>query len=204
MNSSPEVLRFPRPLRGVRLAGSPEPVEAEPAKPAGPSAAEWEARVRAAFDEGRAAGERTMADELARQRAAMQELAEGVLKSMSSAVGEVVRETEQQLIELALEVATRLVSGTPVSAEMIEAAVRDALACVETSAGIQVRLHPADFDLLHKMDSEVLRMSGGEGAVQFQPSPDISRGGCVVQTRFGVVDARRETKFEMLRRSLIG
>jgi flagellar biosynthesis/type III secretory pathway protein FliH len=38
--------------------------------------------------------------------------------------------------------------------------------------------------------------------VRFQPSPEVTPGGCLVQTRFGVIDARRETKLELIRQSL--
>jgi flagellar biosynthesis/type III secretory pathway protein FliH len=38
--------------------------------------------------------------------------------------------------------------------------------------------------------------------VELISSTEVSRGGCVVQTRFGVIDARRETKLELLQESL--
>ncbi|MFM1945701.1 MAG: hypothetical protein RI897_4683, partial [Verrucomicrobiota bacterium] len=59
-------------------------------------------------------------------------------------------------------------------------------------------------------DLEVLRVGGsglmeeGEGGVQlhFHSSPEVTRGGCVVRTRFGTIDGRRETKFDQLRKEL--
>ena len=40
------------------------------------------------------------------------------------------------------------------------------------------------------------------GPLRFVATNEISRGGCIIQTRFGLIDARRETKFEQLRQSL--
>ena len=37
----------------------------------------------------------------------------------------------------------------------------------------------------------------------FSARPEVTRGGCLVQTRFGTVDARRETKFDLLKRNLL-
>jgi len=34
-------------------------------------------------------------------------------------------------------------------------------------------------------------------------SSEVSRGGCLIQTRFGLVDARRETKLEQLQQTLL-
>jgi flagellar biosynthesis/type III secretory pathway protein FliH len=38
--------------------------------------------------------------------------------------------------------------------------------------------------------------------VRFHDSAQVSRAGCLVQTRFGAIDARRETKLEAIRQSL--
>jgi len=47
-------------------------------------------------------------------------------------------------------------------------------------------------------------LGGGDGAQEFRflSSPEVTRGGCLVQTQFGTVDARRETKFDLLQRTL--
>jgi flagellar biosynthesis/type III secretory pathway protein FliH len=41
------------------------------------------------------------------------------------------------------------------------------------------------------------------GSIRFHDSPEVGRGGCLVQTRFGAIDARRETKLELIRKSLV-
>ena len=52
-------------------------------------------------------------------------------------------------------------------------------------------------------DPTARRMDGVAGhAGFFSTSADVTRGGCIVQTRFGVVDARREIKLEQLRKAL--
>jgi flagellar biosynthesis/type III secretory pathway protein FliH len=40
------------------------------------------------------------------------------------------------------------------------------------------------------------------GPLRFSGAAEVTRGGCIVQTRFGLVDARRETKMEQLRQAL--
>jgi flagellum-specific ATP synthase len=36
--------------------------------------------------------------------------------------------------------------------------------------------------------------------MHFIPSPEVSRGGCMVRTKFGLIDARRETRLERIRK----
>ena len=86
---------------------------------------------------------------------------------------------------------------------MVESVVRDALAQVKGAAQFTVRLHPADLELLQKSDSPLLTPAEQGGDFRFLSLPEVTRGGCLIQTRFGTVDARRETKFDLLQRSML-
>ncbi len=195
MNSSSETIRLPRPLRDVRPAG--------PAPVSGPSDPSAQDQWQASYDLGRIEGEKALSEQLLKQRADMHEIMQGVLNSLRQAVPQVVRDTENTLVSIALEVAQKLVSDMPISVPMVESAIRDALAQVEGTAQITVRLHPADLELLQKADSPVLASTDSPGEFRFLGSPEVTRGGCLVQTRFGTVDARRETKFDLIKRSLL-
>jgi flagellar assembly protein FliH len=94
------------------------------------------------------------------------------------------------------------VADLPVSSEMIEAVVKEACAEVDDTSEFTVLLNPDDFALMQETSSSLLSLEGGQEQIHFQTSPQVSRGGCIVQTRFGTLDARRETRFEMLRQSL--
>jgi flagellar assembly protein FliH len=192
MKSSPEPIQLPRPLRDVRIAGSP----------AAPAQASQEA-LQASYERGRIDGEKALSEQLIHQRNETQELLRGVVDSLRHAVPQVVQDTEGMMVSLALEVAQKLVSDASISTPMVEAAVRDALAEVEGTAQYTVRLHPADLELLQKSGSAILAEAEGPNDFRFLSSPEVTRGGCIVQTRFGMVDARRETKFDLLKRSLV-
>lgn len=193
MNSWSENLVLSRPLRDARVAGgaAPPPVE-------DPRQAELSAR----YQLGLADGEKALTEKLIQQRAELHELAQGLLESLRQAVPQVIRETENTMIALALAVSQKLVAGVPISAEMVEAAVRDALAQVEGAARFTVRLHQDDLDLLQKAGSPLLSPAAGQ-EFRFLASSDVSRGGCLVETNFGTVDGRRETKFELLKKDLL-
>ena len=157
---------------------------------------------QAAYERGLADGEARLSEQLLRQRAELLELQNGVLASLQQSVPRVVRQTEAGVVELALEVARKLVSEMPVSEEMVEAVVRSALAQAEEGVGFQVFLHADDLALLQRSNSPVLLPGPGNEAMHFQASAEVTRGGCLVETRFGVIDARRETKLKLIRQSL--
>ena len=159
---------------------------------------------QAAYERGLADGEKRLSEQILRQRAEVLELQNGVLASMRQAVPQVVRQSEAGVVELALEVARKLISELPVSTEMVEAAVHSALAQVEESTEFQISLHADDLALLQRSNSPVLLPGPGNEAMHFRASEEVTRGGCLVETRFGVVDNRRETKLKLVRQSLNG
>lgn len=185
-----ETIRLSQPLKDTTLARN------------GDREALHQGDLQASYERGRLDGERALSEQLIRQRAEVMELQTGVLASLRDAVPQVAREGERALVALALEAARKLVCGLPVSAEMIEAAIKEAIAQVEDTAGFTVQLHPEDLVLLERTNSPLLLPQGGDERIRFQPSANVTRGGCVVQTRFGVIDARRETKVELLRSAL--
>jgi flagellar assembly protein FliH len=185
-----ELLPLSAPLRDVALVRS------------GDRTALLREDLQASYERGRLEGERALGEQLVRQRAEVMELQTGLLTALQDAVPQVIRDCERALVQLALAAAQRLIGGLPISAEMIEAAVREVCVAVEDTADFTVQLHPDDLALLERTNSPLLLPQGAQERVRFQPSAHVSRGGCLVQTRFGVIDARRETKIEILRQAL--
>jgi flagellar assembly protein FliH len=181
------------PLRDVRPAGGSALSDA---------AASQRALEQAAYERGRRDMEKLMGEQLLQQRAEILEIHRGVVESLRNAVPHLIRETEGVLIDLALQAAQKVVAGIPINAKTVEAVVREALRQVEDTADITIQLHPDDLALLRKQKSPILEGLPETGPLRFAPSAEVTRGGCTIRTRFGVVDARRETKIEQLRQSL--
>ena len=159
-------------------------------------------REQAAYERGRQEGENALSEQLLRQRNETVELQSGVLQSLRGAVSQVIQESESALIELALEAAQKIVAGMPVTVEMVETVVKEALKQAEGSTEITVQLHADDLALLRSHDAALLNGSPDTGPLRFAPSSEVTRGGCLVQTRFGMIDARRETKLGQLHHAL--
>lgn len=188
-----EPIRFPAPLRDVRLAVNPMPQE---------FAEQVRLAERQGYERGVVDGERALGEQLLRQRAELLELHNGAIKALQQAVPQVVRQTEEAMISLALEIAQKLVAGLPINRESVTASVREALEQVEDTTEFNVLLHAEDLALL---GADPARLLGGDvngQKMRFTASREVSRGGCVVQTRFGIIDTRRETKLAHVAESL--
>jgi flagellar assembly protein FliH len=189
-----EKIQFPQPLREVLL------VAQENRAAAGPKLASH--LEREAYERGRRDGDRAAQAELDRLRADLAGLKSGLIARLNQVLPQVVRECEEILVAMAVEVARKLVAGLPISVEMVEAGVREALAQAEEGSELRVYLNPEDLAVLEQADSVLLRDRRGADKVSFLSSAEVSRGGCLVRTRFGVIDTSRETKLELLKQSL--
>ncbi len=188
-----ETIVFDRPLLSVALLED---------APTGTWESLLRSREETAYQNGRRDGEGALSAQLIQQRTEIADLQHGVLTSLSSALTQVIQESQTALIQLALEAAGRVVADTPIDANMVEAVVRDALREVEDSAEILIQLNAEDLAMLRKNDSALLQGLPDRGPLRFAGSSEVTRGGCLVQTRFGVIDARREVKLQQLSEAL--
>jgi flagellar assembly protein FliH len=194
METTAHTIQFRHPLAGAKI-------KALPRLNAGARKLLFE-REDESFEKGRRAAESSFSQQLVSQRNEMLDLQNGVLNSVRNAIPQVIRDTEAMLIDLAVATAERLVAGMPIDRESVEAAIREALTQVEDGSQVRVLLHAEDLTLLKKGSSELLVADESGGSLLIEPSPEVTRGGCILRTRFGDIDARRETKLEQVKQAL--
>ena len=188
---APETLRLSRPLRALRFA------------PAGIDPQLLADREQAAFERGRIDGERALGAQLLQQRAELIEIQNGIFQSLRDALPTTIHDCETSLVTLAFEVAQKLVADLPITADSVAATIREALDQAQEAGECWVQLHPDDLALVERLNTPQALPNGATERLHFEASPAVTRGGCLVKTRFGLVDARRETKLELLKKSLL-
>ena len=72
-------------------------------------------REQAAYQRGQQDGEKALTRQLLQHQGETGELQNGVLQSLARAIPQVVRETENALIQLALDAAQKIVAGLPIN-----------------------------------------------------------------------------------------
>ncbi|MBC8324341.1 MAG: hypothetical protein H8E27_01770 [Verrucomicrobia subdivision 3 bacterium] len=198
------------PLRGIRLAIGPAEALL-PEESAGPTHEEQLTEQETAGhqrgrDEAAAEYEPQLAALRAELKAAKAEGANQQLtiieETVQSQLTARLNELEAELIEFSTEAAIRLVHGLPISTGVIEAAIRETLEHCEQDAEVSVHLHPEDLKLLKAHQSELLQDSPHQRRVRYLEGTEVSRGGCLVETRCGVIDGRRETRESLLREAV--
>lgn len=128
-----------------------------------------------------------------------------LLAGMAEVHSEVVKFNRDQLVDLGMAIATKIVhrelEQTP---EQILHSVEEVLSQVGREQRVRLRLSQIDFQMLldHQTDLPALARMGDR--VTFEVDPEMIRGGCLVQTPTGTIDATIETMLAEMRRELSG
>ncbi|MBI2900637.1 MAG: hypothetical protein HYY17_10655 [Planctomycetes bacterium] len=166
-----------------------------------------------AHREGVAAGEaegRTRAEEAERARireanAGITALLEGIARGIEQRRRELLANAERDLVGLAVAIAEKIVRAEVDSGKAVAAAnVAHACRLLVGRNEMEVRLNPEDLEMVEAVLPEIRARFGGAARIETRPDPAVERGGCIVQTAQGGVDAELRTQLEEISRALMG
>lgn len=137
-------------------------------------------------------------------KAAQKERVDAALTSVREAVPQMLRQAETAVKELAVRVAQKFVTTCPVTEERLRSLVKSTLEGMSDSHKIEVSLHPEDLKLLAEARQDLADELHCSGQLIFKAAPNLSRGGCWVETDFGDLDATIEAKAKQIHSLLKG
>lgn len=111
-------------------------------------------------------------------------------------------EAEPEVIKLVMSIAEKVIGRAALeNPELIKSVVHQAL---EKTLGdrITVRLNPDDHKTLMAGEHEFKDLIDRTKRLMFREDDTIAKGGCVVETEVGTIDARLETQLEAIRKAL--
>lgn len=136
------------------------------------------------------------------QEAALTELNALLLEARErreAALAEVERDVLRLAVRLAEKIIGREIQADPATlADIVSTALRSA----RQHETLVVRVHPADLPEVQSR-RERIDPAGRARFLDFVPDPQVSRGGCVIQSESGVVDAQLDTQLRALERALL-
>lgn len=114
-------------------------------------------------------------------------------------VGRMMAAAEPELVQLALKIADKILGRelerTP---ELVLEIAANAIQATRAAKALILRVHPDDGKLLRAKKPNLLELIGRSVDVAIKDDADVVRGGCMVQTEFGVIDGQIRTQFNML------
>ena len=122
-----------------------------------------------------------------------------VLDEVRAVRQEILRQSEQNLVGLAVKLAERIVCRKISTEEGIVVDVaREVLTEISGSDRIEILLHPKDYEFLEESRDDFMERVEGITAIELKRDGAVTRGGCIINTALGRLDARIEKKMERL------
>jgi flagellar biosynthesis/type III secretory pathway protein FliH len=161
-------------------------------------------RAREALEEAERDGERLR--EQAREEgyaAGVAQVAEALARA-SAEYDRRITASEQDMLALAFALAERLV-GHAVEADerVVQGMVASALEHVRGKRQVVILAHPEDVPALERARGVFSERLDG-ASVHVEPYGELARGGCLIETEAGRVDARLEVQLDVLRAAMMG
>jgi flagellar assembly protein FliH len=158
--------------------------------------AEADAIRALAHAEGLAAGREAAVAEVVPAATALEQ----ALRAVHDAAAAEAERLESQAVDLALFLAEKIV-GAAIAADpaLVVEAVRGALRGLVERARVTVLVHPDDLELVRGAMAGVIATLGGIEHCEVQAERRVARGGAVVRTPDGDVDARLDVKLQRAR-----
>ena len=154
-----------------------------------------------AYARGYAEGQKSQHKEVA---ASLESLA-AATKSIPSIKKNVLEKGEEQMVKLAFAIAEKIVQQEVATRkDIIFAVLKNAIKNIAETDGMKIRLNTQDFRYMMEVKKDFLQSFDGIRNVVFEEDSSIKRGGAVVETMFGEVDARLESQLKEIKAAMIG
>lgn len=124
---------------------------------------------------------------------------ETLMSRLTTLKEEMVRQNESHLVQLVYDIARRIAfDHIEEKPEVVISVIKDAIEMAQAEEEVNVLVASSQVDFLEKMKSQLGREFEFLKQVKFQVSDQVTPGGCIIETNFGVVDARIEERVNKL------
>lgn len=132
------------------------------------------------------------------------EVLAAVTKTIPQIKKDILEKGEEQMVKLAIAIAEKILhQEVSTRKEIILDVLKGALKNISETEGMKIRLNPQDFRYMMEVKKDFLQSFDGIRNIVFEEDSSIKRGGAVVETMFGEVDARLENQLKEIKAALL-
>jgi flagellar biosynthesis/type III secretory pathway protein FliH len=125
------------------------------------------------------------------------EVIKNVANSILGSRQKLVNDIEDNIVSLAVEIAEKVIAEQiKVDPEVVLSVTRKALMVATDRENLVLRINPDDLDVVKNSKEEITSLMDGIRKIEIIPDRRIGRGGVVLETRVGNVDARIQSQLE--------
>jgi len=152
-----------------------------------------------AYEKGFVQGEKDGFELGERKASKVIENIEKLFDEMSTLKQEVLKQHEKEILDLTFAIAEKIVHRvTRFNEGGVKEAVFNALSLAIEKSKIVLNVNPEDYDYIEELRPDLCKKYKELKSIIVGSDPSITRGGCLLETPYGDIDARIETQLEKI------
>ena len=114
------------------------------------------------------------------------------------------KNANRDLMDLAFKIAEKIIGKQlEMEPETIIGIVKQAMQTVRQSKQLTIRVHPEDAKLLKENEEELQETLGRQRILDVVEDKKVHRGGCIIESEIGTVEAQLQTQLDRLKKILL-
>ncbi|GJL79640.1 MAG: hypothetical protein NPINA01_26290 [Nitrospinaceae bacterium] len=127
------------------------------------------------------------------------ETTENAIRELSGFRKKMYSKVEREMIEMVISLVKKVIHfELSTRDDSIQEMIRLAVQSVLDKESMTIKINPADIEHAENFRPELQHLFGEIKNISFEPSTGIERGGCIIETNFGTVDARMDKLGEQI------
>jgi flagellar assembly protein FliH len=122
------------------------------------------------------------------------------IKNILNLKESLVKEMEKDIVELAIKVAEKVINKKiEEEPELVSNYLIELLPKIEQAKNITIWINPNEIEYVRLSKEKLKNLVEDVENINIAPDSRIEKGGCIIETNFGKIDARISTKLEVLK-----
>ncbi len=165
---------------------------------------EYELEISKAYQRGFTDAEKILREKINAELNEHILLFDQLVKNLYNEIENFERKIEAIVLSLAVEIAKKIVKREiDINDNFVINQVKEAIKRVVGVEKIKLRVNPEDEKLIKELKPELLQIADSTREIVVEADPSIERGGCIIESELGNVDARISTQLSQIENSLI-
>jgi flagellar assembly protein FliH len=123
-----------------------------------------------------------------------------IVTEMSDLKKNILEDAEEQIVQLSLAIAQKVLHlEVTTNRKVVQDVLKAAIKNIVDRENMKIRVNPQDFQYMMEIKSDFLQNFDGIKNIVFEEDVSIQRGGAVIETLFGEVDARLDQQFNEIK-----
>jgi flagellar assembly protein FliH len=188
------IIELERQVKGLREALDQQPDNARRAVEKA-----YQKGLQEGIAQGEEQGREAAGAEFKKRTDTMQSMIGAHLKNIEQARHTLFADAERQLLDLCLRIVRKVIAAEPaLRPEVILNVVRKALSFVAEKDKLVIRLAPGDLETVTGNKDFWAPVTERLKTISIEPDERIGRGGCIIESASGIIDARLDKQVDEL------